>query len=161
MAGNRKVKYDTIRGIRGSSSLGGFTLIELLVTLAIIAILVALAYPSYEDAVIRSRRSEGKRMLADVAQRQERYFTASASYADSLSLLGYPASQIVDNALKSDQSLDYYRVSLTATPSGAASTYTLSAVPVGPQTRDFKCGTLSLDYLNRRDASGTNPSTCW
>ena len=41
----------------------GFTLIELMITVAIVAILAAIAYPSYTEYVMRSRRVEGQNLL--------------------------------------------------------------------------------------------------
>ena len=38
----------------------GFTLIELMVTVAIVGILASIAYPSYQDSVMKSRRADVK-----------------------------------------------------------------------------------------------------
>ena len=48
------------------------TLIELMVVTAIIAILAGIAYPSYQQQVIRSNRSEAKAQLMQAAQEFER-----------------------------------------------------------------------------------------
>jgi type IV pilus assembly protein PilE len=51
----------------------GFTLIELMVTVAIVAILAAVAYPSYQNQVKRGRRAAAQAHLMDIAQRQQEY----------------------------------------------------------------------------------------
>ena len=55
----------------------GFTLIEMMVVVAIIAILAAVAYPSYRDSVARGRRSDAKAVLTEAAQWVEREYTRS------------------------------------------------------------------------------------
>ena len=62
MASNkRSVKY---------VSLKGFTLIELMVTLAIVAILSAAAFPSYQYYVDQSYRSQAEKIVADMSSNQ-------------------------------------------------------------------------------------------
>lgn len=51
----------------------GFTLIELMITVAIVAILSAIAYPSYQEYVLRTRRVEAMDLLGEAAARQERW----------------------------------------------------------------------------------------
>lgn len=50
----------------------GFTLIELMIVVAIVAILAAVAYPSYRDSISKSRRAEARAQLMDAVQYMQR-----------------------------------------------------------------------------------------
>ena len=62
----------------------GFTLIELMITVAVVGILAAIAYPSYQDSIRKSRRADAKSALLDAAHRQERFFTENNQYTNVL-----------------------------------------------------------------------------
>ncbi len=62
----------------------GFTLIELMVVVAILAILMAIAIPNYNDYLRRGYRAAGQQFLLDVAQRQEQYLLDNRQYATAL-----------------------------------------------------------------------------
>jgi type IV pilus assembly protein PilE len=66
----------------------GFTLIELMIVLAVIALIMAVAYPSYRDHVARGQRSQGQQFLSDFAQRQEQFLLDRRQYATTLGTLG-------------------------------------------------------------------------
>ena len=53
----------------------GFTLVELVITVAIVAILAAIAVPTYEAAIKRSRFSSAKRDILEIQVQMERYYT--------------------------------------------------------------------------------------
>ena len=61
----------------------GFTLIEMVVVLAILAIVVSIALPNYQDYLQRSRRSDAMIALEKVANKQEQYYFDSSSYTNS------------------------------------------------------------------------------
>ena len=58
----------------------GFTLMELLITVGILAILAAIAIPSYSAYVVRGQRASAKVVLLQTAQSLERYYTANGAY---------------------------------------------------------------------------------
>lgn len=123
----------------------GYTLVELLVTMAIVAILAALVYPSYSAYLVRSNRANAQSYLMDLANRQHQYLLDKRSYADSLTSLNAPA-------VPADVS-QYYVITSPFSPASTASSFTVKAVPVatGPQRND---GTLSIDQDGNRLPSG-------
>ncbi|MGY4490692.1 type IV pilin protein [Pseudomonas sp. TE3610] len=124
----------------------GFTLIELMVVVAIVGILAAIAYPSYINHVRKTHRLEIAELLSETAQNLERFYSKTGSYLDGATTFTPPAS----NA--------WYTVSFT---NRAATTYTLSAVPVASSMMAAdSCGTLTLDNTGARTSAGT-VATCW
>ncbi len=129
----------------GKRRQAGFTLIEVMIAVAVVAILAAIAYPSYIRYVTESRRTEAKAILMETAGRLERCYTVSSDYTGCVT---FPV----------DSENGFYRIS---DPGGAltASAYTLSAVPQGAQaTRDTECGTFTLTQTGAR---GAGDSDCW
>jgi len=136
----------------------GVTLIELMITVVIVAILAAIAYPSYTQYVLRSHRTAAKTALHDMASRQERLFTTTNAYGTTMAALGYPAGASVPIP---DASNHYYDLSID--PTTTATTYLLLATPAGSQANDAECGTFTLDQLGNQGMSGGTGSaqTCW
>lgn len=147
---------------RSMTSTRGFTLIELMITVAIVGILAAIAYPSYQNYVLRSHRSEGMALLSEAAARMERYYAQNGTYSTA-TLKGLGLTSDAD-AKTLDSSNRYYSLSLGVP---TATTYNLSVAPQNAQTRD-SCGTLTLDSTGLRGAAGktangdpTTVSNCW
>ena len=83
----------------------GMTLIELMIAVAIVAILAAVALPSYDNYVKKSRRSDAASQLLQIMQQQERFFLNNMTYTTDLSDLGYTLSS---GGVESDNG--FYRV---------------------------------------------------
>ena len=73
----------------------GFSLIELMIVVAIIAIISAFAYPSYERYVIKTKRSVAHNALLQVADRQQQFFMDNKRFATDITNLGFPANPYV------------------------------------------------------------------
>ena len=153
----------------------GFTLIELMITVAIVGILAAIAYPSYSDYVIRSKRSEAKQALIEVAQMLERNYTVANTYVSfpngtAITLNSTPPSGLGCVPRNCSETQTYAITFAAGSPT--ANGFTLFATAVGAQATGenrLQCGRLSLDNFGQKWAatstSGTptaaaNPK-CW
>ncbi|WAC63306.1 type IV pilin protein [Pseudoxanthomonas sp. SL93] len=130
----------------------GFTLIELLIVIAIVAILATIAYSTYQDQIVKSRRSAAAVCLQERAQFMERFYSANMTYA------GAPNPPAQCDA----EVAPHYTLQFQAAPTAKA--YTLQAVPQAAQaTRDTLCATISLNAQGVRGETGTATSAadCW
>src|SRR5690606_13276644 len=73
---------------RRAGSSRGFTLIELVITMAVLAILVSIAYASYQSFIVKSRRAAAQGCLTEAAQMMERHYTTSLTYVGAPSPAG-------------------------------------------------------------------------
>lgn len=149
----------------------GFTLIELMIAVAVVAILSAIALPSYNQYVLRSHRAEAKNMLLAVAQRLEQNYTLSGSYDTTPG----NAAPNINNAMLGTWGLSQaplsgaprYNISFQAAPAQPTPiTFVLLATPVGAQIADTTCGVLLLNNVNLKGAAGQNNRSqvtrdCW
>ncbi len=110
---------------------GGFSLIELMITVAVLGILAAVAYPSYQDYVRRGNRSAAQTFMMTIAQRQEQYLLTNRSYATAISALNLTQPTETSGRYT-------FALSTTGTPPTA---YLITATAIGTQAVD---GALTL-----------------
>ena len=131
----------------------GFTLIELMIVVAIIAVLAGIAYASYQNSVVNSRRAAAAACLLEVAQFMEREYTTRLTYAN---VNAVPALACRDDLA------GLYTFGLNGAVT--ATTYSVQAVPQGVQAAaDTKCATLRLNQAGTRSITGSGGSVpnCW
>lgn len=128
----------------------GFTLIDLLIACIILAILAAIAYPTYAGHLRKAHRTDAKTILLETAQYMERYYSTHNTYA------GASVDAISAVCPKgADASRARYHLSFANTPT--ASAFTLQAVPVNGQEAD-PCGILTVNQLG---AHTPGMAGCW
>jgi type IV pilus assembly protein PilE len=122
----------------------GFTLIELIIVVAIIGILVAIAFPSYQNHLRKGRRAQAESFLMEVANSQQQYILDARSYAPDLATLGKTAPTDVSNFYN-------MRVVTVATPPS----FSLSATPIVGSVQEPD-GVLTIDSSGAKSRAG-NP----
>ncbi len=121
----------------------GFTLVELLIVIAVVAILVALAYPSYQNSMQKTRRADAQGDLMEFAGIAERIYTQTNP--NSYATVTLPSNT------------DYYTFSFPVAVT--ATTYTIRATPTAIQNSDA-CGSMNLTQTGLKTHSGTLAG-CW
>jgi type IV pilus assembly protein PilE len=133
------------RSHRSARRIRGFTLLELMIAVVIVAVLAAIALPSYLGQLRRSSRAEAQALLTDMASRQQQFLADRRAYAASAATLG----------MSSPASLNGKFNFTVIAANGPPPTYTLTATGIGGQVND-SCPVLSIDSAGNR-----LPVDCW
>lgn len=127
----------------------GFTLLELMVVLVVIAILSAIALPSYSDYVIRSRLTEVYSALGAAQSSAEQWWSNNRTYVGFNAAPGFPAATTNFTYNLSNQT---------------ASTYTITATAVATSSVNGFAFTIDQNGNKATPAvptGWTNSATCW
>ena len=120
----------------------GFSLIELMIVVVIVAILAAIAIPSYENQIRKGRRAAAQNYLLDIANRQQQFLLDARRYATSVGELNVTAPPEVT---------PFYTVAIAT--AGPPPTFVITATPIGAQVAD---GALTLNQQSAKTRGG-NP----
>lgn len=134
--------------------MNGFSLIELLVVLVILAGLLTIAFPGYEQVVRKSARAAARVALLDVVTRQQQFFIYHKRYATDLADLGLPSEYFIDargDAVAQPAASFEIRLQIEQTGYSGA-----EALAVNRQSRDAGCLRLVLSQIGRRYASAVD-----
>jgi type IV pilus assembly protein PilE len=130
--------------LRFGNRLSGVTLIELMIAVAIVAILAAVALPSYNQYIIKANRRAAQAEMLEIAVRERQFLIVNRGYADKATLVASGYS--LPNELQSKYTFD-------VTPVASPPSFTITFAPIGTQATD---GPLSLD-----SAGGKTPPEKW
>ena len=137
----------------------GMTLVELLTVMVIIAILAAIAYPSYRSFVIRSQRTDARVALLQVQAAEEKYmlknniYTNDVTSANGLGLTGFSEHGLYQIGIGPPVGDPTYQ-----------NGYVVTATPVvgKGQDQDSQCRALTIDGVGTKGTTGTaTPAECW
>lgn len=133
--------------------ISGFTLIELMIVVAIIGIIIAIAYPSYQDSIRRANRIDAQGEMMAIANNLQKFRIANFSFAKSDGSFVTLADVGATNRIPASGAT-LYNIALSNQTAG---TWTLTATPTGVQTGN---GHLVLNHRGQRCWSKTSMTPC-
>jgi type IV pilus assembly protein PilE len=118
-------------------SASGFTLIELMIVVVIVAVLLGIALPAYQNQILRGHRAASKAEMMEIANRQEQYLLANRSYVGGVPNVEATGITEFSYTLPADVA-SRYTFSLSTISGSAAPYFIISATPKlgGPQAAD-------------------------
>ena len=132
----------------------GFTLIELMIVVAIVGVLSAIAFPSYNSYMKKSARADAKVGLTKLADKQERFYLQNNTYTTAFTAAGLNTSTTSEEG--------YYEFSITSSDLVSGFTLIATAVANKSQANDTGCTVMKLSSTGVKAPNGPAPvKDCW
>jgi len=140
----------------------GFTVLEILTALVVVAVLAAIAIPSWRNHQLRVQRADAIAALIAVQEQQDIYFGRNARYANGAQLTAPKPGGL---GLAAQSKHGFFDIELQRSPDGLGYLATARAAAKTGQTDDPRCVTFTLDQNGLRravDSAGIDRSAdCW
>ena len=121
----------------------GFTLIELMIVVAVVGILAAIAYPSYQNHIRKANRANAQAFIMNLANKEQIYLSTARAYTNVVADLDTPPVDVTK----------HYAVTIVL-GAGPPPTFTITATPTStPQAPD---GWVALDSAGTKTSEFPN-----
>lgn len=137
------VAYRVANGVGAARRQPGFSLIEVMVVVAVLGILSAIAFPSYQDYVRRGHRSSAEQLIMEIASKQGQYILDARAYTDiigagtnGLNIANRDGWTCTTTSTAPQCSNSYYTLAITVDNTATPPTFSMTATAIGTQVPD-------------------------
>jgi len=143
--------------IQGRRKAAGFTLIELMIVVAVVAILAAIAWPSYQEYVRRGQRAEARAAVLKAEGWLERFYTENNRYSNNAANNANSAFSTLFATVPTGSAAGAARYTVALTVD--ATTYTVTVAPANGMVGDA-CGSYVKTSTGTLTSTANNPTKC-
>ena len=123
----------------------GFTLIELMIVVMIVGVLAAIAFPSYDQYMLRGKRAEGRALLMDAASKMEKHYGDCFRFGTAIAAArDCDANQVNLCGAATTCPSETGKYVLTLDGASTFTQYVLNVTPVPPGMDDAECNILTV-----------------
>ena len=139
----------------------GFTIVELMIVIAIIGILAAVAYPTYQNTIRKTNRTDARTAITELQLQQEKLRANCRHYGQVIAAGNACKSTAALSEVQGNATSDegHYTLSLS---NATGNTFTITATATTDmQQQDTDCLTIQLDVTTANPKGDRTPAGCW